>query len=365
MIRKTNELIKKNMIWLVLITVGIGFLVGPHIDKPAIKTLKQLILPSAFIMLWASMITMKVGSFLKSFKQPKKLIVGNIMSLIIAPLLMLPLALIFAKEPHIYAGLILAGIAPPGGFVTYWSMLLNANMGLAVSLTLTTFLVSLFLIPFGMKWLVGSKVNVNVMALFNKILILVVGPFILAMITRWLIVRKKGEKNMEKYKAIFSIISSLMAIYLVFAGISIKAEFLISHITTLLMPVAGAFLYYLIAYPLSYWILHKLLKFSLFDSIPLVYGTATKNLSIAMGLAATAFGPLTLLGVITCMVFQMPMASLWHKYFAKFEISEEEVVIKLEKEVIVDGKAKEELVDEVFENGKLIEEVVENIEEKS
>jgi len=335
MIRKTNDFVKKNMFALVLLTVALGFLIGPHFKKPTINELKSFILPSAFIMLWASMITMKIESFTKSFKQPKKLIIGNLMSLVVAPLLMLPIALIFASHsPKIYAGLIMAGIAPPGGFVTYWSMLLNANMGLAVSLTLTTFIVSLFLIPWGMKWLVGSKVPVNVLSLFYKILILVVGPFILAMISRWLIVRKKGEKNMNKFKPWFSLISSLMALYLVFAGISIKAEFLIQHWQTLIMPIIGAFLYYLLAYPLSYWILHKLLKFSLYDSIPLVYGTSTKNLSIAMGLAAAAFGPLTLLGVVTCMIFQMPMASLWHKYFLRFEIVEIEEVIETIEEIV-------------------------------
>jgi len=325
MIVKLNNFVKKNMVWLVLLTVTLGFLIGPEFGKKALKGLKWFILPSAFIMLWASMITMKIEHFAKSFKQPKQLIVGNIMSLIVAPLLMLPLALIFAKEPHIYAGLVLAGIAPPGGFVTYWSMLLDANMGLAVSLTLTTFIISLALIPFGMKWLVGSKVNVDVLALFYKILILVVGPFILAMVTRWLILRKGGEQNMNKFKPWFSLISSLMALYLVFAGISLKAEFLITKWHLIFMPVIGAFLYYLIAYPLSYWTLHKLLKFNLFDTVPLVYGTSTKNLSIAMGLAAAAFGPMTLLGVVTCMIFQMPLASIWHKKFVKMDMTVIEV----------------------------------------
>ncbi len=355
MIVKTNEFVKKNMFWLVLLTVAIGFIIGPLFSKHILKSLKSFILPSAFIMLWASMITMKIESFAKSFKQPKQLIVGNIMSLIFAPLLMLPLALVFAsKSPKIYAGLVLAGIAPPGGFVTYWSMLLNANMGLAVSLTLTTFIVSLFLIPWGMKWLVGSKIPVNVVSLFYKILILVVGPFILAMISRRLIVRKKGEKNMGKFKPWFSLISSLMALYLVFAGISVKAEFLILHWQTLIMPIIGAFLYYALAYPLSYWILHKLFKFTLYDSIPLVYGTSTKNLSIAMGLAAAAFGPLTLLGVVTCMIFQMPMASLWHKYFAKKEISEHEKIVR--KEIRFDNENLEIL--DVYEKGVLKEEII-------
>ncbi len=355
MIPKVDSFIKRNMIWMVLVTLGLGLLFGTQITPQMMKSLKWFILPSAFIMLWASMITMKTEHFVKSFKQPKQLIVGNIMSLIIAPLLMLPLALIFAKEPHIYAGLVLAGIAPPGGFVTYWSMLLNANMGLAVSLTLTTFLFSLLLIPWGMKWLVGNKVSVNVLSLFFKILLLVVGPFVLAMATRWLIIRKKGERNMQSFKPWFSFISSLMALYLVFAGISLKSGFLLQHWQMIVMPVSGAFLYYLLAYPLSYWVLHKLFKFTLFDSIPLVYGTATKNLSIAMGLAAAAFGPLTLLGVVTCMIFQMPMASLWHKYFIRFQIKEQETIEELKIALQTDGKTEEVDVTEVFEEGALKE----------
>ncbi len=363
MIERSNNFVKKNMVWLVLLTVALGFLIGPMLTKHDISALKKFILPSAFIMLWASMITMKVDHFMNSFKQPKQLIVGNLMSLVVAPLIMLPIALIFAKEPHIYAGLVLAGIAPPGGFVTYWTMLLDANMGLAVSLTLTTFLFALVLIPFGMKLLVGNKVHVNVLSLFYKILILVVGPFILAMITRWFIVRKEGEKNMKKYKPWFSLISSLMALYLVFAGISIKAEFLIKNWHVLVLPIGGAFLYYLIAYPLSYWLLHKVLKFTLFDSIPLVYGTATKNLSIAMGLAAAAFGPLTLLGVVTCMIFQMPMASMWHKFFDKQEITEHVEVIKETKVDLDKGKPVIETVEEVYENGEFKEEVIDEEQE--
>ena len=253
MIHHTNELIKKQMVWFVLASVLLGFTLGPHLSKEALAGLKEFILPSAFIMLWASMITMKVEHFTRSFAKPKKLIIGNIMSLVIAPLLMLPIALLFAsRSPEIYAGLVLAGIAPPGGFVTYWSMILEANMGLAVSLTLTTFAISLLLIPWGMKLLAGGKVNINVVFLFKKILLLVVGPFVLAMITRWLIIHKKGEQNMNQYKATFSLISSLMALYLVFGGVALKADFLAQNLHILILPLIGAFLYYLIAYPLSY-----------------------------------------------------------------------------------------------------------------
>ncbi len=357
MIKKSNDFIKKNLVWFVLGAVFLGFLIGPHLSKPTLLEMKKLIIPSVFTMLWASMINMKVEHFAKSFKQPKKLLIGNIMSLIVAPLLMLPIALIFAaKSPKIYAGMVLTGIVPPGGFMPYWTMLLNANIGLAVSLALTTFIFALVLIPFGMKLLAGNKVHVDVMFLFEKILILLVGPFVLAMITRWAIIHKKGEQELNKYKPFLSLLSSLLALYLVFTGVSLKAAFLLKHAEILIMPLIGAFLYYLIAYPFSYYVLHKLFKFPLFDAIPLIYGTSTKDLSIAMALAAAAFGPMTLLGVVMSMVFQMPMASMWYKYFSKQEIKEDEII---EKEIIKRGDKELEIVD-VYEDGKLVEEVVED-----
>ncbi len=350
MIRKIDAFVKKNLVWLVLLSLIVGFVAGLFYTKGTIRFLKSLIIPSAFLMLWASMIDLKIRKFVESFKFPSQLILGNILALVFAPLLMLPLALFFAKEPRMFAGLMLAGVAPPGGFITYWTMILEANMGLAVSLTLTTFLVSLVWIPYGMKFLVGSKVKVNVGLLFQKILILVVGPFLLAVGTRLLILKHGGEKALEKARPYYHLISSLMALFLVFSGVSMKSRFILAHTSRVLLPAGGAFFYYLLAYPVTYYLVKWVFKMSLNDAIPLVYGTATKNLSIAMGLAAAAFGPLTLLGVVSCMIFQMPLASMWYKVFVKvkqgekFAMAFEEEAVEIEKEVLKELKEIEERI---------------------
>ena len=339
MVSKMDSFVKKNLVWFVLLSLVVGFVAGLFYSKAIINLLKSLIIPSAFLMLWASMIDLQIRKFVDSIKYPKKLLLGNFLALVVAPLMMLPLALIFAKEPKMFAGLMLAGIAPPGGFITYWTMILNANMGLAVSLTLTTFLVSLVWIPYGMKILVGGKVNVNVTMLFKKVLLLVVGPFILAVITRMLILKTKGEKGLKKARPYYHLTSSLMALFLVFSGVSLKSKFILAHTARVILPAGGALFYYLLAYPVTYYLLKWIFKISLDDAIPLVYGTATKNLSIAMGLAAAAFGPLTLLGVVSCVIFQMPLASMWYKVFLrvkegeKFAIAAEEEAEELEKEI--------------------------------
>ncbi len=322
MIKKIDAFVKKNMIFLILLTLVIGFFSGQYFHKSTINLLKSLILPVAFSMLWASMIELKIKKFVESFKFPKQLILGNTLSLIIAPLIMFPIALIFAKSAKMFAGLVLSSLVPPGGFITYWTMILGANMGLAVSITLTTFVISLVLIPFGMKLLVGGKVAVNTVVLFNKIIVLVIGPFLLAMLTRYVIVKNKGEKGILDSKPYFHLFSSIMAFLIVFIGISVKANFILSHFSIVMIPAIGSLLYYIVAYPISYFISRKVFGLSLNDTIPIVFGTATKNLSIAMGLAAAAFGPLTLLAVVTCMIFQMPFASIWHKVFLNMKKKE-------------------------------------------
>ena len=343
MIKKIDAFVKRNMILLIITTLIIGFVAGLFFTKGTIKFIKSLILPIAFAMLWASMIELKIKKFVESFKYPKQLIAGNVLSLVIAPLLMFPIALIFAKNGKMFAGLLLAGLAPPGGFITYWTMILGANMGLAVSITLTTFFVSLFLIPYGMKFLAGSKVVVKVGILFTKILILVVGPFLLAMITRYIIIKKSGEKGIQATKPYFHLFSSTMAFLIVFTGISLKSRFILSHLSLILLPALGALIYYIISYPIAYIVSRKILKFSFDDTIPLVFGTATKNLSIAMGLAAAAFGPLTLLAVVSCMIFQMPFASIWHKIFQKMREGEPLVEAVEEEAEEIEKEAEEEI----------------------
>ena len=78
-----------------------------------------------------------------------------------------------------------------------------------------------------------------------------------------------------------------------------------------------------------------------------------------MALAAAAFGTMTLLGVVMSMVFQMPMASMWYKYFSKQEIKEGEII---EREIIEVGGKELEVID-VYEEGELKEELIETDEE--
>ncbi len=353
MINIIDKFIKKYMIALVLTSLFIGFLFGLNIGKPTILRLKSLLLPSAFIMLWSMMINMDPKKFVDVIKYPKELLIGTTLSLVVSPLIMLPIAMLFAHNPKMYAGLVLAGIVPPGGFTAYWTGVLYADIALAVAIELVTFLVSLVWIPYGTKFLVGGKVNVNVGYLFKDILILIVAPFTLAVITRYSILKIKGKDGLNKIRPGLHLTSSIMAFFLVFAATSMKAKVIYSHPGIIILPAIGAFIYYFIMFPISYYTSTKLLKLKFETAIPLVFGASTKNLSIAMALAAAAFGPMTLLGVVSCTIFQMPFAAIWYKVFDKIRVKKESLV-----------KATEEEIEKILEHEeKVIEKDVKKVEQ--
>ncbi len=354
--QKLDKFVKKYMILLVLAFLTLGFLNGLFVNPKIVKGLKKLILPSAFFMLWLMMISMDIKKFANAIKYPKELIVSIVMSLIVAPLVMWPIAMIVTKNPKMFSGLMLAGIVPPGGFVTYWSGILSADIGLAVVIELSAFIVSLVWIPYGMKLFVGKKVPINVGKLFIDILILLVGPFLLAYITRMIILKKGDQKGLKKVTPTLHFTSSLMAFYLVFAGISLKARFIYKHPGLIIFPALGMFFYYLLMFPFSYFIGHRVFKMKYDKAIPVVYGSSTKNLSIAMGLAIAAFGPLALMGVVSALLFQMPMASIWYKVFDKIRIKQETLGKAIEEE------AEEIVEDEKEEIGKVEEEIKEEVE---
>lgn len=310
-----DAFIKKYMPLIILAVLVGGYAVGLHLNRGQVQWIKSSILPSVILMIYAMLITMRMDDLKNALIYPSGMIYGSILSLAIAPLLMIPIATVFTRHPQLYTGLLLAAIVPPGGMITYWTGILDANIGLATAIQTVTLLVSIVWVPYGMKLFVGSKVEVNTSTLLIKILIMVVIPLVLAYITQKIITRKYGWKGIIQIRPLSHLVSSLMALYMVFVAMSVQAHIIAKDPGLIILPAIGMLVYYSLAYPFSYFFSLKFLKQSHDNAIPITYGFSTKNLSIAMGLAIAAFGPMALLGVVPCMLFQMPFASIWYKIF--------------------------------------------------
>ena len=310
-----------------IVALVLGFVYGLLLPQGA-SILKALIMPSSFILIYMMCIPLRIEDMVDSIKYPKELLWGLLLSLVLAPLLMWPGArLLVSNHPEVLAGLLLAGVVPPGGMITFWTGILDADISLAMILQIVTFVVSIFWIPLSMQVLAGAYVPIRYLPMLKNLMIIIVGPLILGVITRKIITSKKGEKGIVKGIPYFQLISGIFALLLVFIATGVKAKQIMAHPGIIYLPALAALIYYLVTFWLAGIINFKALKFSYEKSIPLIFGTATKNLSIAMALAVTTFGPQALLGVVACSLFQMPLASLFYKWYLKYKIETSEETV--------------------------------------
>ncbi len=318
-----NKIAKGFRSWLPLWTIValiLGFIFGIALPKGA-PLLKTLIIPSSFILIYMMCIPLRIEDMINAIKYPKELLWGLVFSLVLAPILMWPGArLLVSGHPQVLAGLLLAGVVPPGGMITFWTGILDADISLAMILQIVTFIVSIFWIPLGMQLLAGAYVPIQYLPMLKNLMIIIVGPLILGVITRKIIVSKKGEKGIVQGIPYFQLISGIFALLLVFIATGVKAKQIVAHPGIIYLPALAALIYYLVTFWLAGIINFKILKFPYEKSIPLIFGTATKNLSIAMALAVTTFGPQALLGVVACSLFQMPLASVFYKWYVKYQV---------------------------------------------
>jgi len=167
-------------LWTILALV-LGFFFGIWFHGGA-KVLRALIVPASCLLIYFMCIPLRIKDFVNTMRYPKELVLGTLFSLVLAPLLMWPVArLLVSEHPEVFAGLILAGLVPPGGMNTFWTGILGADVSLAMILQIVTFSVAILWIPFGMQLLAGAYVNVQFFFMFQKLLVVVVLPLILAL----------------------------------------------------------------------------------------------------------------------------------------------------------------------------------------
>ena len=111
-IQVVDAFIKKYMPLIVLLVLACGYWAGLGLSKPQVQFIKSSILPSVILMIYAMLITMRMDDLKDALVYPRGMIFGSILSLAVAPLLMIPIASVFTKNPQLYTGLLFASIVP-------------------------------------------------------------------------------------------------------------------------------------------------------------------------------------------------------------------------------------------------------------
>ncbi len=316
--KKFNQFFRQNLFYLVIASMTLGLLFG-WLAPGMAKSLKVLIVPILFLMIYSMIIPMNFSELLNIKKYIKSTSWGLFTMTILAPLIAWGLSfLIPAQYSILKIGLILASLMPPGGMIISWTGLLDADVELAMILQTITFILSIITIPLGITLLLGTNAHFSQMLLLKNIALYIFLPLIAGYITQLGLRRIWTKERIQTLKPNLATLSGLCAITIIFIATSLKTHFILAHPAIFLWGLIFAFIYYFFTF-LSTLFLTAFVIPEYEQQMPIVYGTTSKNLSIGIALALSVFHGPAILGIVFCYLVQMPFLSLIYKFIRKEE----------------------------------------------
>jgi ACR3 family arsenite efflux pump ArsB len=306
------------------IILAAGFTVGYLFDT---TFLKDYILIATFLMIYPTMIGFKVKEAF-DLSHFRLLITAMFINFAVIPALAYGLGRgLLDSEPQMFAGLALASLLPTSGMTISWTMIHKGNVPAAIKMTAVGLIAGSVLAPWYLLLMVGKIVPVNVVQIFTTIAVVVFLPLLLGNVTYNLLMKKYSPKEFqEKIKPVLPSVSIWAMLFVIFSSISMKAGMIISAPEVIMQGLTVLLVFYLLNFVIS-----TVAGRALFvkpDSIALVYGTVMRNLSIALGVAVTTFGPKAGLIVTLAFIIQVQAAAWYGKIAEKFAFLKNEPVLK-------------------------------------
>jgi predicted Na+-dependent transporter len=157
--------------------------------------------------------------------------------------------------------------------------------------------------------MVGKYVPIDILLTLKTITLVILLPLVFGVITFSLLLKKYSLEHFQKnIKPYLPAASSWGMVLIIFISISINAPRIMSSLDLFLVALVVQIVFYGINYFLG--IVVGRMMFATQDALTLVFSTALRNLSISIGLAATAFGPNAALMVSLAFLIQ-GQAAAW------------------------------------------------------
>lgn len=300
--------INKYQTGVILVAVIAGLLLG-QINFVAGHA-AGFIVPLLMIMLFGLFLSIDTGELRSSFLKVKFSLTNIIINFVWTPVFAYILGYIFlTNDLPIWIGFVMLMVTPCTDWYLVFTGVAKGNVALSTSILPINLILQVLLLPVYLMLFFGRSGNVELSSLIESILLVLIVPFVLALIAK----RTIGKSNDFG----ISLIQFFQKSQVVFLALAVVAMFasegknLVNSpniIYKLLIPVL---IFFAVTFILSQ-IVSNLLKFTYADKVSLVLTTMARNSPISLAIAVSAFSsePLIALSLVIGPLIELPILVL-------------------------------------------------------